>query len=45
MFYLKTILDTETLQREAEAIKIDELNVAQITELRDKVIYYVVFFL
>lgn len=37
-----SIPDAEALQREAEAIKIDELNVAQIKELRDKVIYDVV---
>lgn len=29
--------DAEALQREAEAIKIDGLNVAQMNELRDKV--------
>lgn len=31
------ISDSETVKREEEAIKIDELNVAQMKELRDKV--------
>lgn len=30
-------VDSEVLQREGEAIKIDELNTSQIKELRDKV--------
>lgn len=30
-------IDSEAIQREEEAIKIDELNVAQMKELRDKV--------
>lgn len=34
---LHLYLDTEAVDREAEAIKIDELNVAQINEIRDKV--------
>lgn len=32
-------LDANTVKREEEAIKVDELNVAQIKELRDKVGY------
>lgn len=34
---ISDILDANTVKREEEAIKVDELNVAQIKELRDKV--------
>lgn len=35
--FIWEILDANTVKREEEAIKVDELNVAQIKELRDKV--------
>lgn len=35
--FIVFFIDAEVLKREEEAIKIDDLNVAQMKELRDKV--------
>lgn len=38
-----TFKDAEVLQRESEAIKVDELNTSQMKELRDKVSNTVIY--
>lgn len=40
--FINIFIDADVIKREEEAIKIDELNVAQIKELREKVSFYIV---